>query len=138
MSDHYMRLAPSEVAQLDAALDAEPTVNESLAQLVRYVRGDMDEHRMQILLATLDIAVALEMMRLRDATPDQMAYVIAQDSERLSHLSTTPNFRSESTGKDTAALARVLAHIALTSDGGVTFLGRHWCTDHARCMEARQ
>lgn len=29
-----------------------------------------------------------------------------------------------------------LAVAALVSDGGVTFDGMHWCTNHARCLEA--
>ena len=29
-----------------------------------------------------------------------------------------------------------LAVAALVADGGVTFNGLHWCTDHAHCIEA--
>lgn len=71
-----------------------------------------------------------------DPVMDSLADVIASYSDRL----TAPgNFRKRADhherGRVLNAVATALALGAFTP-GGVTFAGRHWCTDHRRCERA--
>jgi uncharacterized protein (DUF1778 family) len=38
IKEHVLRLTPTEVAQIDAALDEDPCVNPELARLIRRVK----------------------------------------------------------------------------------------------------
>lgn len=90
-------------------------------------------HLPPALAVTLDLGVPLEIERLRDATPDQIATQVAEVCESLSRAAASIEMLASRTGQTTAALIRALAILAY-SDGGVTAFGRHWCTDHRSCL----
>lgn len=94
------------------------------------------------LLSALDAAVPLWMLELDRMTPEireldrqvwarRSADAIAAHGDVLQYGSR----RKGETAKVFNALAQGLAAAAY-QPGGVTFAGRHWCTDHAECQAA--
>lgn len=87
------------------------------------------------LAVTLDLGVPLEIIRLRDATPEQIQYLRDETAGALSRVGASIEMLDSHTGQTMSALIRALALMAY-SEGGVRAFGRHWCTDHRVCIEA--
>jgi hypothetical protein len=83
----------------------------------------------------LDMAVPLEMQRLADLDAETLCRIGRDAGQVIAEHGDLIQYRSPGTAAATAALLRGLAAAALVADGGVTFAGRHWCTNHARCEE---
>lgn len=103
-------------------------------------RTDMaiaDDRRYDALLETLAFAVPLRIWELRDRTPEQRAVIARRCGQHVAEHGDALMFRSKKGAAAAAfnALAEGLA-CAAYQPGGVTFAGRHWCTDHAACLAA--
>lgn len=89
-----------------------------------------------VLLPTLQIAVPIEILRMR--TWDEKTR-LAKAAEFGQHIAANGDDILYKTGGETAtafaALARGLAACAY-QPGGVTFMGLHWCVNHDECNEA--
>lgn len=62
----------------------------------------------------------------------ELAWVVAEHGDNIL-------YRSRKSGDSAFAFNALAEGLALVAHapGGVTFLGRHWCTDHAACETAR-
>lgn len=83
----------------------------------------------------LDLAVPVEMMRMKGATYEQRKAVVDKEREVIAYRGDHIVFKAEETAHATASLIRVLAALAY-QPGGVDFMGHHWCADHAECEAA--
>lgn len=97
-----------------------------------------DDARQITLVETLALAVPLWMDEIRDLTDAQRVArakrcgaMVAERGDVLQFGSTRPGKAAEVFN----ALAEGLA-CAAYQPGGVTFAGRHWCTDHRLCEDA--
>jgi hypothetical protein len=123
------------------------------------VSGQQDEGAV---LDALAAAVPLEVMRLREMTPeDRAALARSLGMPRYATKPRTPERHAEQAGLDAlpdkghplghadamlfggpgagrslAAWAKALALLSF-APGGVTFRGLHWCRDHAECLAAK-
>lgn len=104
-----------------------------------------------LLATTLDISVPLDLAILyamgdedREEAITRWAATAAEliahsDASLLYPIPASPRTADHAAEPGTAAtfsaLSKGLAAGAHTP-GGITFLGRHWCTDHARCRAA--
>lgn len=93
-----------------------------------------DGDRTRALTSFLDLAVPVEMMRWRDATPEQIEAARAEAAQIVAERGDVIQFKSKGTAESTASLVRGLAVLALTSPGGVTFAGQHWCSVELDCL----
>lgn len=90
------------------------------------------------LLLTLELGVPVEMQRLADATPEQLEHVRAEAGPAVAAHGDVIQFLGTGTARATAHLIRGLAVLALTSPGGVTFAGMHWCNPELDCLCRRE
>lgn len=97
---------------------------------------DNDERqRSRHLGSFLQMAVPLEMDRLRHLPDDVIARIGREQITAIAERADVTMFGGAGRGA-TAELVRALAALALTAEGGVTFDGLHWCTDHTACERA--
>lgn len=96
-----------------------------------------EDRRYDALMETLALAVPLRIWELRGRTPEQRAVIARRCAQVVAERGDALMFRSKKGATASAfnALAEGLA-CAAYQPGGVTFAGRHWCTDHARCERA--
>lgn len=73
-----------------------------------------------------------DMQRLWPTDPDGRREPWVQYADALLYAAPGPQVRDS-----LRALVTGLAVAALVSDGGVTFDGLHWCTNHTHCLEVR-
>jgi hypothetical protein len=96
-----------------------------------------DDPRNTALIETLALAVPMWIWQLRDRTPAQRAAIGRRCAQEIASHGDTLMF-----GGKKGAPAQVFNHLAeglaaaAYQPGGVTFAGRHWCTDHAACKAA--
>ena len=88
-----------------------------------------------VLPGFLDFAVPVEMHRKSHLDGETLRRLAAKDAETIGARGDVIQYLAKGTAPATAALIRVLACLALTAEGGVTFAGRHWCRDHTQCIE---
>lgn len=84
----------------------------------------------------LEFAVPLEMQRMGHLDDETLGRIARRESATVAARGDIMQFRASGTGKAAAALIRGLAAAALVAEGGITFAGKHWCRDHARCEAA--
>lgn len=87
-----------------------------------------------LLLTHLQFAVPLEIRRLLDMGPDDIAALADTLRDRLQFGADTMLFGGGQPGEAARATAdwtRALAVLAVTAEGGVDFAGLHWCADPA-------
>lgn len=92
----------------------------------------MAEH---ILPGFLEFAVPLEMQRKAHLDGETLRRLASEDAEAIGARGDVIQYLAKGTAPATAALIRVLACLALATEGGVTFAGHHWCRDHAQCVK---
>ncbi|GAA3032617.1 hypothetical protein FHS39_002539 [Streptomyces olivoverticillatus] len=80
-----------------------------------------------LLMAALGAAVPLHMMKLRRLSSPQCAAIARQCVETIGFQGDALQYGGKGCAEAFNALARGLAALALTADGGVTFAGTHWC-----------
>lgn len=98
----------------------------------------MSENTRELMTATLQVAVPLWIEQLRPLTPEQrlarageLADIVAEHGDIILYRGS----KKGETAKAFNALAEGLA-IGAYQPGGVTFMGEHFCTDHALCEAA--
>ncbi|GGP55607.1 hypothetical protein [Streptomyces abikoensis] len=80
-----------------------------------------------LLMTVLAVAVPLHMMKLRQLSSPQLAAIGRQCAETITSQGDVLQYGGEGCAAAFNALARALAALALTADGGVMFGGAHWC-----------
>ena len=97
-------------------------------------RDPADDTRF-VLLTALEAAVPLHIIELRDRTPEQRVAIGQKSAGEVAHRGDVLEFGGHKRG----VVADVFNHLArglacgAYQPGGITFAGRHWCTDHAVC-----
>lgn len=97
-----------------------------------------EDRRHDALMETLALAVPLWMLDLYYRTPEQRCAIARRCSQVLAERADNLMFGNKKKG-ETAQVFNALAEglaVAAYQPGGVTFAGRHWCTDHGRCERA--
>jgi hypothetical protein len=92
-----------------------------------------------VLTATLQVAVPLEIIRLRILDDDQRQWIARTAAQEIASHGDDILFKSKRAGDTARAfnhLATGLAALAY-QPGGVTFAGLHWCPDHTQCEAAQ-
>jgi hypothetical protein len=95
------------------------------------------DHRHDALVETLALAVPLRIWELRGRTPEQRMTIAKRCGQHVAEHGDSLMFGGKK-GRAAAAfnaLAEGLA-VAAYQPGGVSFAGRHWCTDHQACERA--
>ncbi|WP_424891844.1 hypothetical protein [Streptomyces sp. XH2] len=87
-----------------------------------------------LLMTALAAAVPLHMMKLRRLSSPQLAAIGRQCAEIITSQGDVLQHGGKGCAAAFNALARALAALALTADGGVTFAGAHWCR-YAGCRD---
>ena len=109
------------------------------------IRSDPDAWRRSALRIHLQAVVPLRMAELAHVDPDTLLAEMERCWPRDSEGRRDPWVRNAdamtygSGGQGRESLRNLvtgLAVAALISDGGITFDGMHWCTNHAHCLEA--
>jgi hypothetical protein len=120
------------------------TLSEYLATEARHRTAThiaiANDHYHDALVATLELAVPMRIWELEGRTPEQRAVIAKRCAQVVAERGDNLMFGSKRKGKTAAvfnALAEGLA-CAAYQPGGVTFAGRHWCTDHAACLAAER
>lgn len=95
----------------------------------------MTDH--DVLLITLDAAVPLHILEMRDLTPHQRAAIARSAVDAIAHKGDALQYGGKRGEAANAfnALARGLAAAAY-QPGGIDFAGRHHCVNHAECEQA--
>lgn len=98
-----------------------------------------EDPRYAVLMETLALAVPLRIWELAARTPAQRANIAHRCAQHVAAHGDALQFGGKKGAAAAAfnALAQGLA-CAAYQPGGVTFAGRHWCTDHARCLRAER
>jgi len=97
-----------------------------------------DDPRQITLLESLAFAVPLWIDEIRDITDEQRIARAKRCGATVAERGDVLQFGGSKPGKAAEvfnALAEGLA-CAAYQPGGITFAGRHWCTDHAACLAA--
>ena len=97
-----------------------------------------DDPRQITLAESLAFAVPLWIDDIRDLTDEQRIARAKRCGAAVAERGDVLQFGSSKPGKAAEvfnALAEGLA-CAAYQPGGITFAGRHWCTDHAACVSA--
>lgn len=90
------------------------------------------------LVIALEAAVPLHIVDLRDRTPEQRVAIAQRCADEVAHRGDILQFGGPKRGE----VADVFNHLArglacgAYQPGGITFAGKHWCTDHGICEEA--
>lgn len=102
---------------------------------------DSDDTQRMVLLETLRLAVPMWMRELHGWPFEYLLITAARDSETVAAHGDDLQFGGKHCADAFHALARGLAIAAILAEGGVDFLGLHWCatpncragsrTDHA-------
>jgi hypothetical protein len=85
------------------------------------------EHQRMVLRETLRLAVPLHMVELRDRPAWILAAVASDAATTIGSQGDVLLFGGKGCAQAFNALARGLAAAALTAEGGVDYLGLHWC-----------
>lgn len=90
------------------------------------------------LVATLALAVPLWMWELRDRTDQQRVAIAKRCGQMVAERGDVLMFGSKKPGKAAEVFNALAEGIAAAAyqPGGITFAGRHWCTDHRQCLDA--
>ncbi|MEU1309447.1 hypothetical protein ABZ419_11205 [Streptomyces cinnamoneus] len=80
-----------------------------------------------LLMTALGAAVPMHMMKLGQLSYLQIAAIGRQCVDVIVHQGDVLQHGGKGCAAAFNALARALAALALTADGGVTFAGTHWC-----------
>lgn len=88
-----------------------------------------------LLATSLAAAVHLEMLRLRDHTPQQRAAEVRSAGVHIGAHGDTLQYGGPGTVSVFTTTAKALAVLAY-QPGGVTFAGMHFCTQHQLCEQA--
>lgn len=111
--------------------------DEPSAAMAAAINGFVDHHRPRLsnslLVDFLTLAVPLEIQRLSHLELDQIAGVARASAQTVTEKGDIIQWKAPGAAAATAALIRGLAALAY-APGGVTFMGWHWCTDHAECL----
>ena len=83
---------------------------------------------------TLRLGVAIERQRVAELTPEEIASAVARIDTHELHADEAM-FAGKRAAEGMANIVRALALLSFTP-GGVTFMGLHWCPDHAACEQA--
>lgn len=97
-----------------------------------------DDPRDVALVESLAFFVPMWRDEIRDLTDEQRVARAKRCSSIVGSLGDALQFGSRQAGRVTEvfnALAEGLA-CAAYQPGGITFAGRHWCTDHRLCLDA--
>lgn len=97
-----------------------------------------DDPRQIALVESLAFFVPMWMDEIRNLTDDQRVARAKRCGAMVAERGDVLQFGSSRPGKATEvfnALAEGLACGAY-QPGGITFAGRHWCTDHRQCLDA--
>lgn len=111
--------------------------SEALERKATHVRI-ADDRRYDALMETLALAVPLRIWELQSRTPEQRCVIAKRCAQVVGERGDNLMFGSKRKG-ETAQVFNALAEglaVAAYQPGGVTFAGRHWCTDHGRCERA--
>lgn len=120
-------------------------MNDTLSALPAAVRtyrlpGDPwpDAHAVNaaLLRETLRLGVAIERQRVAELTPEEIASAVARIDTHELHADEAM-FAGRRAAEGMANIIRALALLS-TVPGGITFMGMHWCSDHAACEQAAQ
>ena len=87
-----------------------------------------------LLRETLRLGVAIERQRVAELTPEEVASAAARIDTHELHADEAM-FAGKRAAEGMANIVRALALLS-TVPGGVTFMGMHWCSDHAACEQA--
>jgi|GEM_PF-2057796 len=92
-----------------------------------------------VLLISLEAAVPLHIMELASVSGEERLRIGRAAVEPITNRGDALLFggKKGAAAEVFNALARGLAALAY-QPGGVTFAGRHWCTDHAACQAAER
>lgn len=90
-----------------------------------------------VLPISLDAAVPLHIAELRTASQDDRARIARDSADTVASQGDVLQYGGTGCAQAFNALARGLAAAAY-QPGGITYAGRHWCTDHAACQRAEQ
>lgn len=88
------------------------------------------ETQRTVLRETLLLAVPLHMVELHGRDPETLAAISTNSASVVASKGDTLQFKGGKRGEAAEvfnALARGLAAAALTAEGGIDFLGLHWC-----------
>jgi len=90
------------------------------------------------LIATLAFAVPLRVWELRDVSDQARAARARRCAQIVAEHGDILMFGSKSRGKAAEVFNALAEGVACAAyqPGGITFAGRHWCTDHAACVSA--
>ena len=84
--------------------------------------------RQQVLLTvTLQVAVPLEVERMRGWSPEELEAARADLRDLIHQGADAMQFGGASAGAALTRWAQALALLALVAEGGVDFAGLHWC-----------
>lgn len=89
----------------------------------------------ELLTTSLAAAVHIEMLKLRDLTPEQRAAEVRSAGVHIGQHGDTLQYGGCGTVSVFATTARAIAVLAY-QPGGVTFSGMHFCADHQACKAA--
>ncbi len=97
-----------------------------------------DDPRSITLVATLGLAVPLWIWELRIYTDKQRAARANRCAGIVAEQGDILQFGSTKTGRVARAFNALAEGLACAAylPGGVTFAGRHWCTNHQACLDA--
>jgi hypothetical protein len=103
------------------------------------VTTEHSDHYPPALLPALEVSVPLFIAELRGTSHWQRVSLAREDADQIAAHGDALMFRGTKKGQAARsfnALARGLA-IGAYQPGGITFAGRHWCTDHDVCTGAK-
>lgn len=97
--------------------------------------AEREEHRIAVLLATLELAVPLHLHEIRGKSD---AWRMGE-ARRCADMVASHGDDLQYGGKHCAAAFNAVARgvaLGAMQPGGITLHGRHWCTDHDACLAA--
>ena len=94
------------------------------------------DNRLRELRLWLQMAVPLEMQRLANLSSEELTILAHTAVPQIPQHGDELEFGGPTAGRTATVLARSIACAALTTPGGITAFGAHWCTDHDACRRA--
>lgn len=96
-----------------------------------------EDHRHDALVGLLEVAVPMWILNLQGHSPEQRIAIARRCADEVGSHGDTLMFGGKK--GEAARIFNTLAEglaVAAYQPGGVTFAGRHWCTDHRACERA--
>lgn len=91
-----------------------------------------EAHQQMVLRETLALAVPMHIVELHGLPAERLAAIASAAATTIGSHGDALQYGGKHCQEAFNALARGLAAAALVADGGVDFLGQHWCAD-PRC-----